>query len=42
MAQVRANALQQLADGWEPRRYHFSSVMIYLDRYEVSELEFDI
>jgi hypothetical protein len=42
MAQVRANALLQLADGREPRRYHWSKVMIYLDRYDVVELEFNI
>jgi len=42
MAQVRANALLQLADGREPVRHYWGSVMIYLDRYDVVELEFNI
>lgn len=42
MAKVRAAALEAMAMGRTPVRYHWASVMVYLDRYDVIELEFDI
>lgn len=42
MAAIRKGALELMAQGREPKKYHWASIMIYLERYEVIELEFDI
>ena len=42
MAKIRSKAMLRLARGQSPVRHSFSAVMIYLEDYYISELNFDL